>query len=52
VIGGEEMRIKFFCMRSKYSGKHFVKCYPCERQEPFLTVISRVFIFLEESFQC
>jgi transposase len=33
VIGGEEMTVKFFCMRSKYSGKHFVRSYPCERQQ-------------------
>jgi hypothetical protein len=34
IIGGKEARLKFFCMRSKYSGKHFVRCYPCERQHP------------------
>ena len=22
-------------MRSKFSGKHFVQCYPCERQQAF-----------------
>ncbi|EFK07142.1 conserved domain protein [delta proteobacterium NaphS2] len=27
------------CMRSKFSGKHLVRCYPCERQQAFLTVI-------------
>ena len=32
---GEEVRLKFFCMRSKYSGKHFVRFYPCERQQAF-----------------
>ncbi len=30
IIGGKETRLKFFCMRSKFSGKHFVRCYPCE----------------------
>jgi len=35
IIGGKEARLKFFCMRSKYSGKHFVRCYPCERQQAF-----------------
>ena len=35
IIGGEETRMKFFCMRSKFSGKHFVRCYPCERQQAF-----------------
>ena len=27
--------VKLFCMRSKYSGKHFVRAYPCERQQAF-----------------
>jgi len=35
VLGGEEVPLKFFCMRSKYSGKHFVRFYPCERQQAF-----------------
>jgi transposase len=35
VLGGEEVQLKFFCMRSKYSGKHFVRLYPCERQQAF-----------------
>jgi transposase len=35
VIGGEQTGLKFFCMRSKYSGKHFVRLYPCERQQAF-----------------
>jgi len=29
IIAGEEHRLKFFCMRSKYSGKHFVRFYRC-----------------------
>ena len=33
IIGGQETQLKFFCMRSKFSGKHFVRCYPCERQQ-------------------
>jgi transposase len=33
IIGGEQTLLKLFCMRSKYSGKHFVRCYPCERQQ-------------------
>jgi transposase len=33
ILGGVETRLKFFCMRSKFSGKHFVRCYPCERQQ-------------------
>ncbi len=35
VINGERRQLKYFCMRSKYSGKHFVRCYPCERQQAF-----------------
>ena len=27
ILAGEEIRLKFFCMRSKYSGKHFVRFY-------------------------
>jgi transposase len=35
IIGGKRTPVKFFCMRSKYSGKHFVRAYPCERQQAF-----------------
>jgi transposase len=35
ILGSVETRLKFFCMRSKFSGKHFVRCYPCERQQAF-----------------
>lgn len=35
VLGGTRQTIKIFCMRSKYSGKHFVRGYPCERQQAF-----------------
>jgi len=35
ILGSVETRLKFFCMRSKFSGKHFVCCYPCERQQAF-----------------
>jgi transposase len=33
ILGGIKTVLKFFCMRSKFSGKHFVRCYPCERQQ-------------------
>jgi len=33
ILDGEMVKLKFFCMRSKFSGKHFVRCYPCERQQ-------------------
>ena len=35
ILGGVETRLKLFCMRSKFSGKHLVRCYPCERQQAF-----------------
>lgn len=45
IIGGEKRELKFFCMRSKYSGKHFVKFYPCERQQIFLDAHISAFNF-------
>ena len=45
IIGGQEMPVKFFCMRSKFSGKHFVRCYPCERQQALFDGHIRGFSF-------
>jgi transposase len=45
IISGERVRMKFFCMRSKYSGKHFVRCYPCERQQAFFDAHLHAFDF-------
>lgn len=45
ILSGEEVRVKFFCMRSKYSGKHFVRFYPCERQQAFFDAHARAFLF-------
>lgn len=45
IVAGEEVRLKFFCMRSKYSGKHFVRFYPCERQQAFLDAHIHAFAF-------
>lgn len=45
LLDGERMKIKFFCMRSKYSGKHFVRCYPCERQQAFFDAHLHAFEF-------
>lgn len=45
IISGEEVRLKFFCMRSKYSGKHFVRFYPCERQQAFFDAHAQAFSF-------
>lgn len=45
VLGGEATQLKFFCMRSKFSGKHFVRFYPCERQAAFFDAHMRAFEF-------
>jgi transposase len=45
IIGGVETKLKFFCMRSKFSGKHFVRCYPCERQQALFDGHIRGFAF-------
>lgn len=35
ILNGVKKRVKIFCMRSKFSGKIFVRVYPNERQEMF-----------------
>lgn len=45
IIDGQSIRLKIFCMRSKYSGKHFVRCYPCERQQAFFDGHIQAFSF-------
>lgn len=45
VIGGKRTVIKYFCMRSKFSGKHFVRAYPCERQQAFFDAHLHAFHF-------
>jgi transposase len=45
IIAGEETRLKFFCMRSKFSGKPFVRLYPCERQVAFFDAHLHAFAF-------
>jgi len=45
ILGGVETRLKLFCMRSKFSGKHFVRCYPCERQQALFDGHIRGFSF-------
>jgi transposase len=35
IVAGEYTKLKMFCMRSKGSGKPFVQCFPCERQQAF-----------------
>jgi transposase len=36
VMEGRSQPIRYFCLRSRYSGKIFVRAYPWERQEMFL----------------
>lgn len=43
ILKGEEVRVKMFCMRSKYSGMPFVRLYPCERQQALFDGLSRGF---------
>lgn len=45
ILGGEVTKLKLFCIRSKYSGKHFVRCYPCERQQALFDAHIRAFSF-------
>ncbi len=45
ILSGESVRLKYFCMRSKYSGKHFVRFYPCERQQAFFDGHIQAFLF-------
>ncbi len=45
ILGGVETKLKLFCMRSKFSGKHFVRCYPCERQQALFDGHIRGFSF-------
>jgi len=35
IMRGAQMPVRLFCMRSRYSGKDFVRAYSCERQEAF-----------------
>lgn len=51
VIGGALIRLKYCCFRSKFSGKHFLKCYPCERQQAFLDAHIEAFDFFGGVFR-
>jgi transposase len=44
-MAGERQLIKFFSMRSRYSGKSFVRAYARERQEMFFDAHMRAFVF-------
>lgn len=45
ILAGVETKLKLFCMRSKCSGKHFVRCYPGERQQSLLDAHIQGFSF-------
>ncbi len=45
VIQGQTLKVKIFCMRSKGSGKPFLRLYPCERQQAFFDALMRGFFF-------
>lgn len=50
VMNGIRRAIKYFCMRSKYSGKHVVRCYPYERQQAFFDAHLHAFEFFDGIF--
>ncbi|KPA16904.1 transposase [Candidatus Magnetomorum sp. HK-1] len=50
VINEKKQVIKFFCMRSRYSGKCFVRAYPCERQQAFFDAHIHAFNFFNGIF--
>ncbi len=45
VLDGVYTKLKMFCMRSKASGKPFVQCFPCERQQALFEGHIRAFQF-------
>ena len=45
ILGGISTQLKMFCMRSKGSGKPFVQCFPCERQQALFEGHIRAFGF-------
>ena len=45
ILAGEQIKLKLFCMRSKGSGKHFVQCFPCERQQALFEGHIQAFAF-------
>jgi transposase len=45
ILDGQYTKLKLFCMRSKAGGKHFVQCFPCERQQALFEGHIRAFDF-------
>ena len=50
ILDNEPVKLKLFCIRSKGSGKHFVQCYPCERQQALLEGHIQAFSFFNGIF--
>jgi transposase len=50
VIGDQTRRLKLFCMRSKYSGKCFIRAYPVERQQALFDAHIHAFFFFNGIF--
>ena len=50
-LRGEPARIRVYCMRSKYSGRVFVRAYPCERQQAFFDAHMHAFAFFGGVFK-
>ena len=50
-MGGERRRVKLFVMRSRYSGKCFVRAYPWERQEMFFDAHMHAFGYYQGIFR-
>ena len=50
-LDGEPVKVKVFSMRSKYSGRLFVRAYPCERQQAFFDAHMRAFEFFGGVFR-
>lgn len=44
-MAGQLETVKIFCMRSRYSGKSFVRAYPMERHEMFFAAHIWAFAF-------
>ena len=45
VLRGVRTPFHFFCLRPRFSGRHFVRAYPCEKQEAFFDAHMHAFDF-------
>lgn len=45
IMRGTRTPFHFFCMRSKFSGKPFIRAYPCEKQQAFFDAHVHAFGF-------